>query len=50
MVNPKSKTHTKSTPKKQSKTKLPRETVTKSFNNGASQITLDIPAIREYEM
>ena len=50
MVNPKSKTRTKSTPKKQSKTKLPRETVTKSFNNGASQITLDIPAIREYEM
>ena len=50
MVNPKSKTHTKSTPKKQSKTKLPRETVTKSFNNGAPQITLGIPAIREYEM
>ena len=50
MANPKSKTHTKSTPKRQSKTKLPREMVTKSFDNGASQITLDIPAIREYKL
>ena len=34
----------------QSKRKLPGETVTKSFDNGASQITLDIPAIHEYEL